>query len=133
MIPDAIDLSPCEERVVGSSHPVGQRFQSVDVAGQLQRVIAQIAWRHSLMCSRLLHFPLPCFPNHLLAVELMSIEPVLTPVFQNLVLDASEEGRQAVVVLLRPLVKRMIVALGALQANAEKHLAKSFGPAFRIT
>src|SRR6266849_1205044 len=84
------------------------------------------------MRPRLLHFPLPCFPNHLLAVELVPIEPILPPVFQNLVLDASEEGRQAVIVLLRPLVERMVVTLGALQTDAEKHFAKGFGSALRI-
>ena len=84
------------------------------------------------MCPWLLHFSVSCFPNHLLAVELVLIEPILASVFQNLVLDAGEEGGQTVIVLLRPLVERMIVAFGALQPDAEKHFAKSLGPALRI-
>src|SRR5713101_8036563 len=77
-------------------------------------------------------FSLARFPNHLLAVELMRIEPILPVVFQDLVLDACKEGRQAVVILLSPLIKGMIVAFSALQADAEKHLAKGLGPALRV-
>ena len=37
--------------------------------------------------------------------------------------QAGEEGREPIEIVLRPLLPRMIVAAGALDANAEKRLA----------
>ena len=41
--------------------------------------------------------------------------------------DAGERGGDAVVVVLRPALERMVVALGALDANAEEQLGRRFG------
>jgi hypothetical protein len=71
-------------------------------------------------------------PNDLFAVEFMRIEPILPIVLQNLVANAGEECGQAVVILLRPLIEGMIVALGALQSDAQEHLSKCLGLALRV-
>ena len=38
-----------------------------------------------------------------------------------------EDGRQAVVIVLRPAIERMVMAIGAPQAGAEEQLADKLG------
>src|SRR5262249_13549055 len=71
-------------------------------------------------------------PDDLLAVELVRVEPVAPVVLDNLVLNAREKRRQAVVIVLRPAVERVIVTAGALQAEAEKHLTDRLRPGLRV-
>ena len=70
--------------------------------------------------------------NELLADELVLVELVLALVFDDLVLHARKERGQLVIIVLRQLVERMIVALGALHANAEEDLGKRFGANLRV-
>src|SRR5437660_5625077 len=62
----------------------------------------------------------------------MLVQPILAPIFHDLVIDAGEEGGKAMVVVLRPAIEGMIVAFRALQANAEKHLRRRLRAHLRI-
>ena len=73
--------------------------------------------------------PVAGHPDDLLAVELVLVELVAAVVLDDAVLHAREERRQAVVVVLRPALERVVVALGALQADAEEHLGRRLGAA----
>src|SRR5262249_46306506 len=88
--------------------------------------------RH-LAGSRVLHLRLPVQPDQLLAVELMRVEPVTALIRQDLVLHGCKKGSQAVVILLRPAVKGMIVAASALETEAEEHLADGFCSNLRVS
>src|SRR5262249_24728742 len=74
----------------------------------------------------------PVLVHDLLADEFVFIEAVAAFVLNHLVLDAGEEGGEAVVVVLSPTVERMVVALGALHPDAEKNLGDRLGPAVRV-
>ena len=62
--------------------------------------------------------------HFLLTAELVLVELVLPLVLDDLVVDAVEERREAVVVVLTHVLKRMVVAAGALEATAQKHLGR---------
>src|SRR5947209_6606921 len=49
-----------------------------------------------------------------------------------LLFHAGEKGGQTVVIVLRPALERMVVALGALHANAEEELGGRFRQILRI-
>ena len=60
------------------------------------------------------------------------VELVLARVGNHERFDAREKGGNPVVILLRPLVKRMIVALGAGDAHTQEKLSGGFGGLLRI-
>ena len=62
--------------------------------------------------------------HFLLTAELVLVELVLPLVLDDLVVDAVEERREAVVVVLTHVLKRMVVAAGALEATAQEHLGR---------
>src|SRR5436189_2054639 len=53
-------------------------------------------------------------------------------VLDHLVVHTGEQVGPIVIIILRPAVEGMIVALGALQARAEKHLRGSLGSRRRV-
>src|SRR5947207_4152853 len=65
--------------------------------------------------------------NDLLAVPFVFIAADFAFVLNDFVFHARKEVGPVVVIVLRPTVERMIVALGALQTCAEKHLRRRFG------
>src|SRR5687768_3870881 len=81
---------------------------------------------------RIPHFRLVSNEDNLFPFEFVGIVVVLTAVFQDLVLHLSKNGGPTVIVLLRPPIERVIVALRALQARAEKYLSGGFGARGRI-
>ena len=133
VIPDAVDLRAGEERVVRPGHPVGQGLQAVGVRGEVpasrRRGSAAAAARRCAGASPRLR---AAIEHDLLAVELVLVELVAAVVLDDAVLDAGEERGQAVIVVLRPAVERVVVALGALQADAEEHLGRRLGARLRI-
>ena len=70
--------------------------------------------------------------DDLLADELVLVELVAAVVLDDLVLHAGEERGELVVVVLRPVVERMVVALGALHADAEEDLGRRLGADVRV-
>ena len=62
------------------------------------------------------------FVDDLLADELVLVVGVAAAVLEDLVVDAGEDVGPAVVVVLRPAVEGVVVALGALEAGAEEDL-----------
>ena len=70
--------------------------------------------------------------DHLFADELVRVELVLAFVVDELVLHAREERGQLMVIVLRPAIERMVVALGTLHADAEKNLGGRLGPAVGV-
>src|SRR5262249_2475671 len=50
----------------------------------------------------------------------------------RLAADASEGGADAVIVVLRPAFERVVMAFGALNANAEEELRRSLGGVLRV-
>src|SRR5205807_6100701 len=63
---------------------------------------------------------------------LMAVELVAAVVLDDAVLDPAEEGGEAVVVVLRPALERVVVALGALEADAEEDLGGGLGAGLRV-
>src|SRR5256885_1677021 len=75
-----------------------------------------------------LHDALPiCDEDDLLTIPFVFVAADFTFVLDDLVFHARKEVGPVVVIVLRPAVERMIVALGALQARAEEHLRRRFG------
>ena len=68
----------------------------------------------------------------MLAFPFMFVAADVALVFDDLVTDAREDGSPIVVIVLRPALVRMVVALGALQARAQKHLRGGFGARGRV-
>ena len=124
VIPNAIDLGPREERVVRARDPVGQRIESILIVVHRRRRCPEKERPGRLAGAGVVQLALAIHPNHLLADELVSVRADLAPVLEHLVADAGEEGVPAVVVLLRPPLERMVVALGTPQPNAEKELRR---------
>ena len=126
--PDTVGLSPGEERVVGPGHPVGQEQQPIIAARQIQGPVTQQPRLHDFAGIRMLDLALVVKEDDLFADELMAVEFVLAFVVDDLVLDAREEGGKLVVIVLRPAIERVVVALGTLHAHAEKNLGSGLGP-----
>ena len=123
--PDAVDLGAGEERVVGPGHPIGELGEAV---GLRRCVLAEEAGSQNVAGDGVAQFGLPVHEDDLLAVEFVLIELVAPGVRQDAILDAREERGEAVVVGLRPLVERVVVALRALEADAEEHLRRGLRP-----
>ena len=65
--------------------------------------------------------------DDLFAIELVLVELVFAVVLDDAIVHPAEERGQAVIVVLRPALERMIVALATLQADAEEDLGGGFG------
>src|SRR5439155_21552631 len=77
--------------------------------------------------AQILHPTLARDEDDLFAVPFVFVAADFTFVLDDLVFHARKEVGPVVVIVLRPAVERMIVALGALQARAEEHLRRRFG------
>ena len=75
----------------------------------------------------ILHFAFVRDINDLLAFELVAVVVVAAAVLQNFVAHPRKHVRPVVVIVLRPLVERMIVALGAAQLGSEENLRHGLG------
>ena len=72
----------------------------------------------------MLHLALVRRIDHLFADELMLVVVVATTVLKNLVVDPRKDARPVVVIVLRPAIKWMIVALRTLETGAEEQLRR---------
>src|SRR5688572_2602798 len=114
MEPDAVRLGLGKEGIVRAGYPVGQRRQAIPVGSNRGRCRVEEPWDDRLPRARVLDVPTARLPHDLVAVELMQIEAILAVVVDDVVANASEEGSEAVVAILGPLIEGMIVALGTL-------------------
>ncbi len=85
------------------------------------RRAAQELGRHRAAADGMLHFAAAAVEDDRLAI-----------VFALLAADLREEGGEAVVVVHRPAVERMVVALGALRADAHEDLGHVLGRLQRV-
>ena len=132
VIPDEIDLRPRECRVPGARQPVGQKLAAVRVRFHLRRVGAEKT-RHGVFAGpRIPHFADIQHADDLVADKLVLVQFVLALVFDNLVVDPREQRRPLVIVVLRPAIERVVVALSALQSHALEQAADRFRPRDRI-
>ena len=100
--------------------PFGQHLAAV-LALDVGRGAAQELRRHRLPGHRVRHLAAAGVEDDRLAI-----------VLALLAADLGEERREAVVVVHRPAVERMVVALGALRANAHEHLGHVLGRLQRV-
>ena len=82
--------------------------------------------------ARIFHFSFGRHVNDLFAFELVAVVVVTAAVFQNFVVQPRKNVRPVVVIILRPFVERMIVALGAAQLRAEEDLRNRLGAGDRL-
>ena len=73
-----------------------------------------------------------CQINNLIAVQLVAVETILAIDSELFLTNVAKEGSQAVIVVERPVVKRVVMTTGALKPNAQKHLGDGFGGGVRI-
>src|SRR5690606_18274485 len=112
--------------ILGAGKPVGQRIQTILTPHALLRSKKLGSGR--LARAGVLHFAFAVDVDNLLAVELVLVVAIPPVVFQHLVLHAGENAGPAIVIVLRPAIERVVMALGALQPNAEEELSRSFCP-----
>jgi hypothetical protein len=129
--PHAVHLRPGEERVVGRRDPVRHRPEPV-AAGEVGRRRAQELRLRRLFGAPADHLAGAVLPHHLLADELVLVEPVPLVVLQHPVVDPGEQRPEAVVVVHRPAVERVVVAPGAAHPHAEEHLRDRLRPGQRV-
>src|SRR5437773_3760871 len=85
-----------------------------------------------LATARIFDFTLGCDVNDLFAFELVAVVAVTPAVFQNFVVQPRENVGPVVIIILRPFVERMIVALGAAQLGSEEDLRNGLGAGDRL-
>ena len=120
MGPDEVHEILREERVVGPGQPGRHHFTPI-LAGQVGRVAAEKLWRDHPAADGMLHIPSA-------GIE----DDRLTGILAGLAPDLGEEVGEAVVIIHRPTVERMIVALGALDPHPHENLGDVFGDFQRI-
>ncbi len=122
MKPDAIGQRLGHKGIVAGSHPVGQGLAAIGAGRECRRGAPHEFGGHGLTRARLRYF--------IGAIEVNEFRPILglrcrTRLGRVLpLLYPREPGGHAVVVILRPALERMIVALGTLHANAEEELRR---------
>src|SRR5580765_3762227 len=94
---------------------------------------AQEAWCSQFARSRIVHGSVLSEINDLLALPFVLVGGDFSIVLDNFVVDAGEDARPVVVVVLRPSVRGMIVALGALNARSQENLGGCFRPRGGVT
>ena len=122
VLPVAVDEGLGEERILRVGHPVGQQNPGIVLGLQGQRLSAETRRR-----------------KHLARAFVASLGRALVvdredPLVANLVVatddvlaaDAAEERRQAVVIVLTPLFKRVVVATGTLDSQTQEQLRHVF-------
>src|SRR6266511_3565545 len=83
---------------------------------------SQEAGLRFLAGTRVFHRTLPGDEDDLFAVPLVFVAADFAFVFNDLVIHAREQVGPIVVIVLRPAIEGMVVALGALQSRAEEDL-----------
>ncbi len=109
-----------EVRVIRRGDPVGEHLAAV-LAFAVRRLAAEEFRRDDAVAHGVLGFAAA-------AVE----DDRLARIFAGLAADLGEEGDEAAVVIHRPAVERMVVALRALDADAEEGLRGVFRELQRI-
>ena len=112
VFPVAVHQCVRKELISRLREPVHQRVAGIVIGRQVQRRVAEAG---SLDRSAIL---LVGSLSHLARV----VDHFLARITARLAADRGEEGAEAVVILLAPFLKRMMVALGALHAGAEEQL-----------
>src|SRR6185369_9593013 len=102
------------------------RCRSKRISALLQKITAKKAGPCRAAGPWVLNITSRTDVNHLFAFELVLIVIILPAVFQDLVLHLRENSRPVEVIVLRPAVEGMIMALGALQARSEEKLGDRF-------
>ena len=107
-------------RIVGRGEPVGQYLAAVLAAAIGLRPAEELGLHHA-SADGMIHFAAAAIENDRLAI-----------VFAFLAADLAEESGKAVVVVHRPAVEGMVVALGALHAHAHENLGHVLGRLERV-
>src|SRR6185436_2183819 len=92
--------------------PLCQNFAAILAGRDRWRLASQELRRHALAPDWIAHFAAAAIEHH-----------EFTVVFTLLPTDLSEECGKTVVIVHRPAIERMIVALGTLRADAAEHLS----------
>ena len=127
MIPDAIHLH-ARECAIGCE-PHRERIQRCVRFGTR---FAQKSWHGVFPGAQVLYRPDARGKDDLLALPFVLVAADVAFVLDHLVIHPREERRPIVVIVLRPALVGMIVALGALQARSQKHLRRGFRARDRI-
>ena len=116
MRPDDVGEVRCEEWIVCGGQPRGQDGAAILRASDLRYRATKKLWRHGTATDRVFH------------IAAAPIEHDHFPrIFRVFAADLREEGRERVVVIHRPSVERMVVALGTLNAHPHEHLRDILG------
>ena len=89
--------------------------------------LSQEAGLRFLARARILHRAFSGDKNDLFTFPFVFIAADFTLILNDLVVEAREQVSPIVIIVLRPTVERMVVALGALQSRAEEHLRGRLG------
>ena len=118
--PDAIGHAGGEEGIVGRGQPVGQHLAAVLAVAIGLRPAEEFRFHHAA-ADGMVHLAAAAIEDDRLAI-----------VFALLAADLAEEGGEAVVVVHRPAVEGMVVALGALHPHAHEDLGHVLGRLQRV-
>src|SRR5438067_1154979 len=124
--PQPIDCGPREKGVIRTGQPARQDLAPIGKRRDGRNQATQKFRRNHLACPRLDNFPLSSRKDGLLLVINLNEERPIP------ILQAGEKGGEAIVIILGPALARMVVAAGALQADAEKKLSDFLVPRQRI-
>ena len=118
--PDDVGQIRGEVRVLGRCQPLGHHLAAI-LAAHIGHVAAEKLRRHDAAVDGCLHLAAA-------AVE----DDRLARILALFAADLRKERGEAVVVIHRPAVERMIVALGALNPHAHEHLGDVLGDLQRV-
>ena len=119
--PDPVDQALGEERVVGARQPGRQADPPVFGRRVVEDRAAQRLGLHLAARARLADVARPGGVDHLFVRQIALLAA-----------DLREEGGEAVIVVLRPALERVVVALGALNAHAQEELRRGLDGRFGI-
>ena len=119
--PDAIGDAGGEAGILGRGQPFGQHDAAILAVARRASAPPRNLGAITPAADRMLHLAAAGVEDDRLAI-----------VLALLAADLGEEGGEAVVVVHRPAVERMVVALGALRADAHEDLGHVLGRLQRV-
>ena len=118
---DSIRLGASKPGVRGTCHPIGQRVKPILRRGFFRGT--EKTWRSRSTIAGIGNVATALHHHDLFAVELVCVQTVGAMILENLVVHLGKDARPAVVVILRPAIEWMVVALGALKSDAQEQLS----------
>ena len=120
MKPNPVGLSFCKKGIARTRHPVRESHQFIGRTARVRLRCSKKPRLRRFAGASVLELAFGRDENNLLALELVFVVVVAPAVFKHLVIHAREDTHPVVIIILRPAVEWVIVALRALHPRPQE-------------